>query len=180
MRELLSFRGYAKRRGVSPEAVSKAVETGRISTVNDVQGRRKIDPEVADIQWKAKTDALQAQRAAGLQTRAQPAEIDDSPDGDIPDVPGLSDERRRVESARASMFELDLAEKLGEMVRADEVRRAAFEKARAARDALMGLADRLAPLVAPESDRAKCHDLIATEARRICTQLAAGDFGTLN
>ncbi len=53
----MTFRGYAKQRGASPEAVSKAVRSQRISTIRTPDGRRLIDPEVADREWAANTRA---------------------------------------------------------------------------------------------------------------------------
>src|SRR3989304_5281631 len=48
----MSYRAYARHRGVSPEAVSKAVKTGRITAGTD----GKIDPKKADLEWEANTD----------------------------------------------------------------------------------------------------------------------------
>lgn len=53
---LLSLRAYAKHRKVSLKAVQKAIETGRIRTVKDDNGRAKINPEDADRRWAALTD----------------------------------------------------------------------------------------------------------------------------
>lgn len=55
-RELISFREYARRRGVDLRAVQKAIETGRISTVEDCDGKIKIDPLKADEEWQRNTD----------------------------------------------------------------------------------------------------------------------------
>jgi hypothetical protein len=55
----LSLRAYARHRGVSHQAVSKAVRTGRITQLPD----GTIDPERADKEWAARTDpALQKGR----------------------------------------------------------------------------------------------------------------------
>jgi hypothetical protein len=54
----LSLTAYAKRRGVSAVAVSKAVASGRLSAsvVRDERGAPKIgDPELADREWTANT-----------------------------------------------------------------------------------------------------------------------------
>ncbi len=45
---------YARRRGVSAVAVKKAVDSDRITTVES-NGKKMIDPEVADIQWAKNT-----------------------------------------------------------------------------------------------------------------------------
>ena len=54
----LSLRAYALRRGVSAEAVSKAVAAGRLdkSVARDKNGAPKIaDPDLADREWEANT-----------------------------------------------------------------------------------------------------------------------------
>lgn len=59
----MSLTAYAKRRGVSKMAVSKAVASGRLkkSVVRDARGRPRIaDPGLADREWKASTDLSRA------------------------------------------------------------------------------------------------------------------------
>lgn len=53
---LVSQAEYARRRGVTPGAVKKAVDTGRI-TIVERDGKPMLDPEVADIQWEKNTNA---------------------------------------------------------------------------------------------------------------------------
>lgn len=43
----LSITGYAKHRGISQPAVSKAIKVGKITLLTD----GTIDPELADKQW---------------------------------------------------------------------------------------------------------------------------------
>jgi len=50
-RTLISQREFARRLGVSPQAVTCAIKAGRISTV-----KGKIDPAVATKEWAANTD----------------------------------------------------------------------------------------------------------------------------
>lgn len=64
----MSCRQYAKRRGVSAMAVSVAIKNGRLvkSVVRDAVGNPKIaDPDLADQEWAANTDATYRARAAG-------------------------------------------------------------------------------------------------------------------
>jgi hypothetical protein len=166
MRTLLTFRKYAVHRGVSVQAVSKAVAAGRITTVSDVKGRRRIDPEVADIQWSRNTDPVQAQRAAGQRVQAPPT-MDHSP----ADPRAAQSVRDRVETARAELLELELQEKRGILVKVEDVKRRAFELARAMRDALQALPPRVAAQVAAESDAARCHDILAAEVGKVCAEV---------
>lgn len=131
----LSLRAYARRRGVSPEAVSKAVSAGRLTaSVVTVGGHPKIgDPELADREWEAHT-----QRRTEYTAPEQPSErpdvqpaaalrslIDDTPDG----TPSLNASRAvrahalaRRDTAHADLAELELAAKRGRLVDAQAAR----------------------------------------------------------
>lgn len=55
-RNLETIRGYAKLRGVSANAVRKAIDSGRITTIRDTNGNLKIDPDQANHEWFENTD----------------------------------------------------------------------------------------------------------------------------
>jgi hypothetical protein len=75
--------------------------------------------------------------------------------------------------------ELELAQKRGLLVERAEVDRAVFNKQRIARDRVLGMAARLAPLLAKDPDeRRRFYDLIHAEATAICAELAEGEPAT--
>jgi hypothetical protein len=168
MPELLKMAEYARRRGVSRSAVSKAVRAGRISLIDG-----RIDPAVADIQWQRNTDPQQALRATrGRMPRAVAPPLPGPASGAAPDD-GFGDARARREQALAELAELELAERRRELVRVEHVRHALAGKIMGVRDALDTLADRLAPLLAAEADSAKVYALLREEVRRALAGLAA-------
>ena len=70
----LSLRGYARHRGVSAPAVSKAIATGRIASAVTRAGRKVyVDVELADRLWDRNTDPAQ-RRAAADASLAAPAQ----------------------------------------------------------------------------------------------------------
>lgn len=185
MSELVTQAEYARRRGVSREAVRQALEAGRVSGV-DVDGRVMIDPERADIEWARNTDPDQQQRGAPeqferTQLRAEEAlrgGLDD--DGGAPGAPGapgagdalapaeptiLVEAKAKTELLRQQMLEIDLAERLGELVRMADVERAYAARLVAAREALDALPDRLAAKLAATDDAARVHAMLAEEIR---------------
>lgn len=198
MSQLISQRAYARSRDVrglpggTLRAVQKAIAAGRIRLVDG-----KIDPETADLQWDRNTDPDQQKRgASGGALENDPATVTDaarpsesvgaSPaalmqtSASTPSVHQVDQANRireaaRADAARTALLEYELAEKRGQLVRRDEVRKAAFDKARIARNALLAIPDRLAPLVAAETDPTKVHALLAAELRRVCAELAAGE-----
>ena len=62
----------------------------------------------------------------------------------------------------------------GKYVDADEVKVAAFNKARIVRDGLLNIPDRLAALLAAESDEHKVHKLLASEIRAVLEEQSGG------
>lgn len=108
---MLSLRAYAKRRGVSVEAVSQAAKNGRLSKSVVRGAHRRVkgisDPDLADREW-AETTRVEmiplsgpaAQRGAG----GEP-----SP---------LAVGRSRLEMARAELAEMEIAQRKGELVKA--------------------------------------------------------------
>lgn len=170
-RVLLGLRAYARHRaerglvGRTLHAVQRAIADGRITPIDG-----KIDPEVADIQWAEKTDAAQQARGArgGHAPRpgADPPRSVPTSGGDRGgDRDGYFATKERRERAEAELAELELQERRRELVRAADVERVTFEANRAVRDRVMGIADRVAPIVAAEADVARCHEIIANECR---------------
>lgn len=170
MPELIGLREYARRRGVTLGAVQKAIKSGRIRSIDG-----KIDPEVADIQWARNTDAAQQRGAAAVASVASTAAIaPKAPRGDDDPTAGpqLLESRARREQAMAELAELELAEKRGELVDVADIRKALVPKILGVRDALDTLADRLAPLLAAETDPSKVYALLKAEHRQILAQLS--------
>jgi hypothetical protein len=176
MPELIGLRAYARRRGVTLGAVQKAIATGRIRLIDG-----KIDPEVADIQWARNTDAAQQRGQAAVASMASATAIVPRAARAEPADEGsglqLLESRARREQAMAELAELELAEKRGELVAVADVQKALVPKLLGVRDALDTLADRLAPLLAAETDPAKVYAVLKTEHRQILAQLSSESRG---
>lgn len=116
---LLSLRAFARHRkeaglsGGSLRAVQVAIQTGRLarSVVLDSKGEKKIsDAAAADAEWAASTN----EDRVPLSGPTAPAVEGDS-------FTPLSAARARKAAAEAEVAELELAERRGQLVRADEV-----------------------------------------------------------
>lgn len=142
MRELLSMRAYARRRGVSVEAVSKAVKRGRISTVEDADGKRKIDPAIADVQWTANSDPSKFQ---GSNSAPPPLEEETPTVADEPKVKGPSYQQSRAirEALNARLLKLQLDEKSGRLVDGEEIRKLWTTVAGIVRTKVLGIPSKL-------------------------------------
>ena len=180
MSELLSQSAYAKLRGVTRQAVGKAIRVGRLSaSVVAVDGRvhPMIDRELADQEWDAKTDPTQVREEHRRATRAgqerlfetgEPPEpgpghvaeptaprMDDSPS---PATAGsgareeYTNARARRETVMAQMAELELQERMSGTVPAERVRRDWIKAARVVRDSILQLPSKLSSRLAAASD----------------------------
>lgn len=167
----MSLRAYARHRRVNLSAVQKAIKTSRISLIDG-----KIDPEVADIQWAKNTRPDQQERGSLKdfeKTQADLAGMGASvPSGQDGAASGLSVEKAETELVRRQLMELQLAQKRGELVKAEDIERAMSSKLKAASEALGSLADRLAPILAAETSVDAVDKLLRTEIRRAMSLIA--------
>lgn len=169
MSTLMSMRQYAKKRGVSPEAVSKAVRTGRISTVNDEKGQRKINPDVADREWAQNSEGIRPNYgipSSEPQPEEQP-QAEEKPKG-----PSVHQSAAVLKAYQARLAKLEFEEKAGKLISAEEVKRESFKTARGVRDALMGIPDRVSAEFAGETDQFAIRKRLETEIRQALESLA--------
>lgn len=158
----MSLRAYARYRGVALSAVQKAIKSGRIS----VQPDGRIDSAQADIQWAQNTE----RHAPPVAQRGQ-----DEDDGSSFGGSQYTKARAVREHYQARLAKIDYEERVAKLVPKDEVQVAAFNKFRQFRDHMLNIPDRVAAMVAAESDSARCYEIIAIEIRR-----ALNDFADSN
>lgn len=153
---------YAAHRGVSKQAVGKAVGRGRIRLVNGL-----VDFAAADAAWDANTDPA---RLRGRKPELEAPEVPGAAAAGA-SAPALGPRRNEILAAR-ELYQMRLAkleweERSGVLVRADDVRAAAFRAGRAVRDALTSIPPRLGPILAATTDAAEVERLLAAELRRV-------------
>jgi phage terminase Nu1 subunit (DNA packaging protein) len=163
---------YAKHRKVTLQAVLAAIKSGRLvkSVTAKPSGRYLIDVEAADKEWAENTDNLTG--AAAHVSKRKP-EIDTSEESvDASDTPmTYAEARAKHERFKARLAELELEQREGKLVEADVVQRESFKAARQVRDALLNLPDRVAGLLAAETNQFKVHQLLTKEIRRALEDL---------
>lgn len=172
----MSQRAYARYRGCSPSTVHQAIQRGRITLVDG-----KIDPELADRQWASNTDnsvVKNSETGNPHHKRAEDAPPDslpmESPGGGNGSSASYARARAARETFQAQLAQLQLQRERGEVVDANEVKIAAFNAARRARDQLMALPDRAAAIVAALETTEECHEVLREEVERICKELSNG------
>lgn len=131
---MISLTAYAKHRGVSKEAVSRAIKKGRLARCveRNERGQPKIrSADEADAEW-AET------------TRPQPAVM--PPTSDDPSAAGVyvyAVEAAREKHFKANLAELEFKTKSGEVINGDEAREIVIERFTEVRTKLLGLPRRI-------------------------------------
>lgn len=191
--ELIGIREAARRLGVSDTAVHKAIKAGRVNIAGRTETSQRplvAWPQTQD-DWLANSDGSKRSHigSTGSPRRAaDPApEVDlpvsSRPDqGNEPDVqqhattvsaaPSYAQSRAIREAYQARLSKLEFEEKSGKLIDANEVKVRAFRMARNARDALMTLPDRLAPILASSTDVHEVHKLLLEDIERMCKRIA--------
>jgi hypothetical protein len=185
---LITQSEWARRHGFSRQYVSRLVRQGVLRLVDG-----RIDPAAADAALAARREpARPPRRAAQPAPEPRPAAAPDwlpepSPTAARADPPlslpagGAGDlstlllkTRIKSEVERGRLLELKAKVEAGKYVDADEVKVAAFNRGRAVREALLNIPDRLAAVLAAESDGSKVHALLAAEIRQALEELTGG------
>ena len=166
----LSITAYARHRGVSHVAVLKAIKAGRIEKEAD----GTIDPEKADAAWTRNTNQAQ-QRKATKQSEMPRNDVEaEAPVGPpiVNSGPNFAQSRAIKEAYNARLAKLSYEEKSGALVRTDSVKVAWFNTLRVLRDRTLNLPDRLAPILAAETDPKTVRDMLEDELRTILNDAA--------
>lgn len=161
--------------GVTRQSINELVARGILEVGRD----DKLDVELARqaiaarVHPGAKTAQAINTPPAGVTAAAPPASTPAAPaDADAANATSFHVAKTLREAAEASIAQHKLKQLTGELVLAEDVRRAGFAAGRKLRDMLVGIPDRLATQLAAESDPAKIHAALDEEIRRVCDELA--------
>ena len=153
MAKLMSLRQYAAHRGVALRAVQKAIETGRIQTAKD----GKIDPTAADLAWERNSDPSKQRK--------------ESADGGASSL-AYQKARAARETYNARIAQLNYEKMSGRLVDVDMVRLRTFENARAVRDNLLNIPNRISGTLSGLNDPIEIGNLLAKEINQVLEELS--------
>ena len=168
----ISMRAYAQQRGVSHEAVRKAIASGRIHPEPD----GSIDPTKADAQWDRHTRTSQPTTPKVSTSRASAPPPQTSQTSD--DTRGVDYHKARAvrETYAARLAKLDFEERSAKLVSKDEVDTLFFTLARQLRDRMQQIPNKVAPeivaLVVAKPDVRGVADLLEASIREALSELA--------
>ncbi len=139
--KLMSMAAYARHRKVNRSTITRAVAGGLIKLVDG-----KIDPSIADVEYQS-SPTRTTQASKSVQTASSP----------------LAQSRAVKEGYHARLAKLEWERRSGETVSRADVERDAFEAARRLRDAILAVPDRVAAILAAESDEFLVHKALKRE-----------------
>lgn len=169
--ELMGIREYARHRGVSQAAVSKAIDSGRIAEAVQFIGKDKKKKRINVL----RADQLWAENTI-LNSKNADHNYEGSPKAINNNKTNTSTARSVKEVYSAKMEQLKYEKMVGSLVDADDVKKAARDMGLAVRDALQYIPDKLAPILAAESDIEKVNDLLSEEIRSALDAMSRGNF----
>jgi len=206
-RELISRREYARRKGVAPSHVMNLCQSGRVSVFCECPGcgavvnirvqactcgtaiagamdfgKGKVDPAIADAELLAHADPAKdymrerwaEQRGAEVMLQLPLAAPAPPPAGT---VLSYADAKTLKENLALKSAEIEYRKRAGELCEVSAVHGAAAKAMRQIRDSVLAVPDRLAQVLAAESDRARIHAMLADELEKVLTELSDGNEG---
>lgn len=163
--ESVTLTAFAKLKGVSVEAVSKAVKVGRLSksVTWSKANKPRLLPDLAEQEWAANTDSAQQRVRATPPPRPDP---EPEQPANEPRTATFQQARTLREAYMARLAKLEFEEKSGKLVTVESVKNEAFRTARIVRDNLLNIPDRVAAELANETNQFKVHQRLTQELRR--------------
>jgi phage terminase Nu1 subunit (DNA packaging protein) len=161
----VNFTDYAAVLGVRPQRITKLMKAGQIV----LSGDGDIDVDASDRLIAASIDwNLAASRGGKIakSLKARGVVPADKPNGGARyDLGTLARARIARERATADLAALKLAEQLKLVMPVADVEREVSAMLRGIKDAMLGMPDRLAAVLAAETDEARIHLLLSRELR---------------
>lgn len=164
--ERMTQKEFAALIGCSAPMVTKHKDAGRLV----MEGRLVcVSESLARIEaWK---DPARGGDRTGRSL--EPSAVSAGASSTDPDRLNYNAQAAREKLAAAQLRELELAREAGDLVLKSERDDAEFGRARAGREAILSIPDRLATRLAPLTDAADIHEILLKECRRVCKLLAS-------
>lgn len=155
--------------GVSRQAIGDLVKRGVLSEDKD----GLIDIELARVALanRVHPSSKTAQAIAAGAPAATPASAITAANDENQQITSYHVAKTLNETALARMNQLKLREMQGDLIRVDAVRSTLASAIASTREALLQIPARLSPVLAPETDAVKVHDLLHAELVQVLDHL---------
>ncbi len=177
-RELISRAEYARRKCVAARTIGKYCQRGIIPLHDN-----KIDPEEADRELAKILITPLGSGWASAKSKSGGKGMDNGiSNGESSNGERLTNSyteaRTREKLLKVELLEIDLQLKKGELTMTKDVEFAAFNAARAIRDRMLNIPDRISAIVAAASNEIKVRDIINEQFENELSSIT--DTGTYN
>lgn len=150
---LMSQAAWAKKHGFSRQYANELIRKGIVRLVSGQIDAIEADAAVEAIREPARATRRSEEDGGSLSTL-------------------LLKSRIKTEVERGKLLEIRARAESGKLIPSDEVKIAAFRRARIVRDGMLNLPDRVAALLAAETDVAKVHAILTKEIRLILEEIS--------
>jgi hypothetical protein len=157
MGELVSQYELAKRSGFSKQYANRLVKAGTIRLING-----KVDIDEANAILASMKNPSRQESRKGMQNVSDLSTL-------------LLKTRIKNEMEKGKILEAKARTELGELVSVEEVKTAAYNKARVVRDNLLNIPDRVASQLASLDNEKKIHEILLNEIRAVLEALSTGN-----
>jgi hypothetical protein len=181
--KLLTQSQYARTRGCTRQNIHALIKEGKLDAAVTVQGGVKwIDPEIAD-QFLGESQAETQRELQGVPWAEDQPNLFGLPEevatADLEPDDGEHQTLRNAvldkEIWTAKLKKLEYQLKSGALVPVEDVKSQAFGRARAVRDSIMNVPDRVASVLAAESDPVRVAAILDAELRQALESLEGGN-----
>ena len=158
---LLTISDFAKVKGLSRQRVSKAVQMGKLEGAVHYEGKKKLIDKELGLQLWDQTTPITHQVAIPTQTKKElKKQVEETPDDEIPN---FNVSRARKEHWQASLAKLQVEQQKKELIPVTDLKIKLAKMHMGLRDSLKAIPDRVAPILAAETEQAKVHTLLLNE-----------------
>ncbi|MBL0319650.1 MAG: hypothetical protein IPP74_10255 [Alphaproteobacteria bacterium] len=154
----ISLKDYAARKGVTRQAIIKAINSGRLSKSVIKKGKLiYLDEELANAEYEINTNKEKSRKHDNIGEDF----VKGIQGGDQKNVAMAA--RNALITYKAKIAQLEYNERMGLLVEAQKVRDEMFKTGRVLRDSLLNIADRLGPELVGITDPKIIHKKIKDE-----------------
>ena len=158
---LISQSEWARRQGFSKQYVGKLIKQGKIHLIDGMIDEYTAN---AELEMKRNIDLPRQRKNLGSYF------VQD----DMHNL--LIKTKLKNEIEKGKLIEAEVKEKLGELVSMAEVNRVFYAKAKAVRDGILNVPDRISALLASINDPAEIHKTLTKELRQVLEELSHHDI----
>ena len=128
---LISRSEAARLKNVTPQAVYKAINQGRVTPVVDNDGKVMLDKDAFETDWEKTYHPNQMKKANNYHTPSQKAVISD--------IPAYEESRARTEHLKAELLDIERKQKEQQLVDSKQVQAKWLEVISIAKNKVLGI-----------------------------------------